>query len=40
MSRNLCIISTSFAGMSKLEMFARDRADGWDSWGLEVEGCK
>jgi N6-adenosine-specific RNA methylase IME4 len=33
--RNL--IDRSFVGMSKLELFAREKVEGWDCWGNEVE---
>ncbi len=32
------LISDMFPTQDKIELFARNRYDGWDSWGLEVDG--
>lgn len=31
-------INKSFPNLTKLEMFARGKPQGWDAWGLEVDG--
>ncbi len=32
-------IDRMFPGLSKIELFARERAPGWDCWGLEADPC-